>query len=417
LAGESVVTPDIRVEKGKVMVNMSPAASDLEWRSVLKETPKLELKANGSPNWMEVWRLNAGPIWHVTFTGIPYVHPENPESSWLPEWRPWPGETLAIDVSRPEGVAGQTLTIDQSTMKVTPGLRFTETVLNLTLRSSLGGQHVLTLPAGADLQSVAINGQVQPIRMDQGKLTLPIAPGSQTVEIRWQQSNGIRWLFRSPAVDLGSASVNSEIQFNMPASRWILYAGGPRMGPAVQFWSLLAVILLFSIGLSKTGLTPMGIASWFLLGIGISQFPKEPVVASLFVSGWLLLLGWSARRPDWKPWAYDLRQLFLVFYTVAALIILFIAIYQGLLGMPEMQIAGNGSNAEFLRWFQDRSGPLLPRPWVLSVPLYIYRLAMLAWALWIAWALLAWLKWGWKCLSTGGLWKPLGILKKKSAPQ
>lgn len=413
LEGESVITPDIRVANGKVMVNMSPTASDLEWRSVLAETPKVELKAGEAPGWMEVWRLNAAPIWHVKFTGIPFLHPASPESSWLPEWRPWPGETLAIDISRPEGVPGQTVTIDQSTAKLTPGLRFTETSLNMTMRSSLGGQHVLTLPAGSDLQSVTINGQVQPIRLDGQKITLPLVPGSQSIEIKWQQPTGIGMFFRAPEINLGIPSVNSETQFMMPYSRWVLYAGGPRMGPAVLFWSLLAVVLLFSVGVSRTRLTPLGTASWFLLGIGISQFPGEPVIASLFVGAWLLCLGWRCRNTELGPWLFDLRQIFLVLYTIAALIVLFIAIYQGLLGMPEMQIAGNGSESTFLRWFQDRSPGALPRPWVFSVPLYVYRIAMLLWALWIAWALLSWLKWAWKCFNDGGTWKPLGILKKK----
>jgi len=37
----------------------------------------------------------------------------------------------------------------------------------------------------------------------------------------------------------------------------------------------------------------------------------------------------------------------------------------------------------------------------------VYRVAMLAWALWLALALLRWLRWGWTCFSEGGLWHPL----------
>ncbi len=49
-----------------------------------------------------------------------------------------------------------------------------------------------------------------------------------------------------------------------------------------------------------------------------------------------------------------------------------------------MQIAGNGSALESLRWTADRIPGALPRPLVISVPLLVYRLAMLAWALWLA---------------------------------
>jgi hypothetical protein len=32
---------------------------------------------------------------------------------------------------------------------------------------------------------------------------------------------------------------------------------------------------------------------------------------------------------------------------------------------------------------------------------------MLAWALWLAQALLRWLRWGWLCFTSGELWRPL----------
>jgi hypothetical protein len=42
---------------------------------------------------------------------------------------------------------------------------------------------------------------------------------------------------------------------------------------------------------------------------------------------------------------------------------------------------------------------------VLSVSIWFYRLLMLAWALWLATALIRWLKWGWDQFGAGGLWK------------
>jgi hypothetical protein len=91
--------------------------------------------------------------------------------------------------------------------------------------------------------------------------------------------------------------------------------------------------------------------------------------------------------------------------TVAALIILLVSIYEGLLGRPEMQVSGNGSSGSMLRWFQDRTTSGLPRGQVLSVPMLVYRGAMLAWSLWLALALLGWLRWAWTAFTTGGAWK------------
>jgi hypothetical protein len=81
------------------------------------------------------------------------------------------------------------------------------------------------------------------------------------------------------------------------------------------------------------------------------------------------------------------------------------SIYKGLLGRPEMQVSGNGSSGSMLRWFQDRIAGELPRGQVLSVPMLVYRGAMLAWSLWLALALLGWLRWAWTAFTTGGAWK------------
>ena len=112
---------------------------------------------------------------------------------------------------------------------------------------------------------------------------------------------------------------------------------------------------------------------------------------------------------------FDLMQLALVGLTVAALAALFWSIQNGLLGLPAMQIAGNGSQADLLRWYQDRTGSVLPIPVVFSVSLWFYRLAMLAWSLWVAQALIRWLRWGWQCFSAGEIWRPLLENRRRAA--
>ncbi len=67
---------------------------------------------------------------------------------------------------------------------------------------------------------------------------------------------------------------------------------------------------------------------------------------------------------------------------------LFGAVQDGLLGYPDMQVAGNQSSAYDLKWYQDRADASLPTAWILSVPLMAYRVLMLLWSLWLAFALL-----------------------------
>jgi hypothetical protein len=115
------------------------------------------------------------------------------------------------------------------------------------------------------------------------------------------------------------------------------------------------------------------------------------------------------------PWRFDLAQIALVVWTLLALLGLLAAIQRGLLGPPRMQIAGNGSDAGLLRWYLDRSGPELGEVLVLSVPMLVYRLLMLAWALWLALRLLAWLGWGWQSFSQPLLWRALPSRSKNKA--
>jgi hypothetical protein len=407
LEGESVTAAHIRVKDAHALVTMAPGVERVRWPSVLEERESLVLRAPPAVPWTEIWRLDVSPIWHVETEGIPYVHQPAPEGARVREWRPWPGEELAVRVHRPEGVEGSTVTVDASALDVRPGLRATDATLSLTLRSSRGGQHAIALAEGAELQSVSVGGAVHPIRQEGREVRIPLSPGVQQVELVWREPRGIdrRFRFAAPQVDLGIPSVNSEVWIAGSAGRWILFAGGPRLGPAVLFWPLVAVLALAALGLGRIRLTPLRFHHWLLLGLGLTQVP---IWAAALVAGWLLALGWRKEMGMRVPgrW-FDLLQIGLAVATLAALLALFFSIEKGLLGLPEMQIAGNDSSSNLLRWYRDRIGTELPRPWILTVPLLVYRLAMLAWALWLAQAMVGWLRWSWSCFSEGELWRPL----------
>lgn len=418
LAGESVLTDGMRVQNDQVMLVLAANQQQARWQSRLEKAPSLTLTAPETNRWTEVWQVDTSPIWHLESSGIPVIHHQGATGNWLPEWRPWPGESIRLDISRPAGVEGQTLTIDNTRLTLNPGQRAIDASLQLQLRSSQGGQHSLRLPDNISLQSVAINGKTQPIRLQGQTLTFPLTPGAQTLEVNWRHDEGISPLFRIPEIELGSASVNNHLELELGEDRWILFAMGPRLGPAVLFWSLLAITLLLALGLSRVSFTPLRFHHWLLLGVGLTQVP---LWMALVVVGWLLALGLRGRWQHAEAGRlFNLAQIGLVLLTLLALSYLFFAIQQGLLGLPDMQISGNNSHGNTLRWYQDRSEGALPRAWVLSVPLLVYRLLMLAWALWLAFALLRWLRWGWGCFSSHGLWRPFNLRVarsgKKDAP-
>ena len=411
LSGESVTTPDTRIKDEKILVNMSSGQIVMQWDSVLQKSPQIELTAASTDQWTEVWRVDASPVWHIQSSGIAVVHHQDRQGRWMPEWRPWPGEKIIIEVTRPEAVEGQSLTIDKSRLQITPGKRSLEAALNFTIRSSQGTQHTINLPEQGVLQSVSINGKTQPIRQKGNQLSLPVKPGKQEIAINWREPSEIASMITTPIVNLGLESVNSTINVVLGEDRWLLLTWGPRFGPAILFWGVLLVIVLISMGLGRIRLTPLKHWHWLLLLIGISQIPVE---SAIVVVAWLMALGIRAEKQLSNPAYFNTVQVALGILTLVALMLLFVAVEQGLLGSPDMQITGNHSSAYKLNWYQDRSPPVLPTATVISVPLMIYRILMLAWSLWLAVSLLNWLKWGWQCFSTNGLWKP--IRKKVPGP-
>jgi len=400
LPGESVTTPDVRVVQGKVLVNMAPDATEVSWQSVLEQRSPITLVAPRASSWSEVWRLDLSPIWHATLAGVPVIY--GAASARIPEWHPFPNESVVIQLVRPAGISGQTLTIDDSHYEVRPGLRATDATIGFGLRSSRGGEHVLHLPEGATLESVAVNGAPQPLRQQARNVTLAIVPGLQNVELRFRLPQGISTWFKAPAFDFGSKTVNATTSIRLSDSRWVLFAHGPRLGPAVLFWSLSLVLALVALGLGLIPWVPLKRYEWLLLTIGLSQIPLP---AAALVIGWLVALGFRRVHPAQRPYLFDLGQLALAGWTLTALGILVYAVQQGLMGTPDMQIQGNGSSSELLHWFDDRTGPIPEQPYVLSVPMLAYRAVMLAWALWLAVSLLRWLRWGWLSFSSDGFWK------------
>ena len=405
IPGESITKAGILVEKGKALIHMKPNERQVSWNSTLKQENTIKLQAPQSVPWTETWLLDISPVWHCVFTGIPIILHQDESGRRRPKWRPWPGEEVEINVFRPKAIPGQVVTIDDAKLTCIPGRRFNKVDLSLNIRASQGGQHKITLPDGSKLQQVKIMGKEQPLKKMGNKVIIPIRPGKQNINVIWHQGAGSSILIKAPRVDIGKDAVNADVIFKMPENRWILFTAGPRLGPAVLFWSYIIVIILVAIGLGRIPWTPLKTRHWLLIGLGLTQVHP---IAAIMICGWLLALGLRKKYQPQGGWFYfNVQQIILALWTIAALTGLYFSIQKGLLGIPDMQIAGNGSSEFLLHWTKDRIGSTMPQPSVLSLPLFVYRILMLLWALWLAHSLLKWLRWGWDCFVEGGLWRKI----------
>lgn len=413
LEGENVLTSNAQIKDGRIEVRLGAQQEAFQWESELTPSALVSLAAGAADSWVEVWQLVASPVWNVSISGLPPVfEPGNPDL--VPVWHPWPGESVKLAVSRPDAIPGATVTVEKVTHEVTPGMRQMTSVLNLGLRCSLGEDFSITLPMDAEVSALTLNGTAIPARMDSRNLIVPLRPGEQAVHVEWKTNLplGIRSRVEEVKLPVGSANINTVV--NIPESRWVLWADGPLRGPAVRFWTVLACSLIAAWMLGSLASSPLSIAEWMLLGIGLTQVPLP---AALLVVGWLFYLSWRGSESFIRlpAWGFNLLQVVLIGLTVIALGIFVAVVAEGLLGNPEMFIAGNGSTRSTLRWYLARCGDTLPQPGCISVSIWWFRLLMLAWALWLAASLLRWLRLAWVRFSTGGCFRG-GVKKSQAVP-
>jgi hypothetical protein len=401
LPGEHPLGDGVRVHDGRIGVTFNAGQGAVTWTSRLDHADTLKITAPALGERAEVWQLHAAPIWHVEAQGVPVT-----DSSDGLSFQPLPDETLQLNVSHPKAVDGDSLAFDSVNASSSVGDRATETTLGVMARSTRGGEHAIALPAGTELLGATRDGEQLSLAVKDGKLSLPLLPGKHHYAIRLREPRGIGMHVATPAFALGAPAANIALDLKLPEDRWVLWTWGPSVGPAVLYWSQLVVLLVAAWLLSRYAPTPLRFHHWLLLGLGFSAFAWS---AYAFVVLWLIMLGLRARHESviakLADKRFNLLQALLAAVTVLALVVLVSAVPKGLLGLPDMHVTGNGSTAWALNWFADQAKDVLPQAGGFSVSLWFYKVAMLAWALWLANALIGWLRWGFDAWTQGGYLK------------
>ena len=408
VSGESVLTDSIKLRDGKfALVGLGTGEAQATWSSGLVHSETLTLAAPADGQRSEVWNFSVNPQWRVGFSGLPATLPDQPDAAqWVFSFYPRPGETLKLAIARPAAVVGPTLAIDRVTHQRTLGARSADEVLDFAYRSTQGGRHVISLPALARITTVEIDGQPAQLRPEKGQLSIGLLPGEHSVHLQWQSPDGVALASSLDAVDLHSPASNIRTQLTLPADRWPLFAlgRGAGVGPAVLYWGELVALFAVAWLLGRWRWSPLRAHEWLLLGLGLST---QSWVVFVTVVLWLLAMRW---RQDWpgarRRWVFNAVQLALAVFTFSALsTLVFSGIQYGFLSNPEMGVVGEGSGGNLFSWFRDQSATTLPQPLVLSVPLWIYKTLIFIWALWIAFALIRWLRFAWQAWSAGGFWR------------
>ncbi|MCZ6687624.1 MAG: hypothetical protein O7C69_07975, partial [Gammaproteobacteria bacterium] len=295
LAGESVDSESIEVRDGKVIAAMAANGRSFSWNSRLERTDSLQLLATDGSSWTETWLVTTSPTWHIDFSGVPEVQAVSAGAYWVAEFDPLPGETLSITVSRPTAIAGDTLAIDTVQLTSKVGKRSASSTLGFSYRSTQGDQHTITLSTDAEVTRVMVDGRPLQVRPENGLLPLSIEPGKHDVMIEWRDAQIAGSNNRTAMVNLNSPASNIHLQLQVPENRWILYTGGPALGPAVLYWPALLLMIAIALGLAKIKRTPLRRRDWVLLGLGLSTFSWGML---MLMAAWLFVMDYQQEIRD-----------------------------------------------------------------------------------------------------------------------
>ncbi|MFQ3218428.1 MAG: hypothetical protein ACI8R9_000384 [Paraglaciecola sp.] len=414
LTGENVITAGIEPKDAFVEVTIGQGQSQVLWESTLDKQQNLKLTSSSQGQWIEHWQLVSSPSWHFKSSGLPMIlHEQANDDYFSYSFYPYSGETLSLTVSRPPGVEGNVIAIDKLNATLQQGERTSTFLLSFNYRSTRGGEHLIDLPDDYELKEVKSDDNLLNVQAIEQRLALPILPGLHRVQLSLRYAGEATSLLSLPRVNLNAPVSNIETKISISNNRWIIWAKGPVLGPAVVYWGELLVFILIALLLSKVNFSPLKTWQWLLLGFGLSLNNWH---ALILIALWFAALTGSRYRGNIKESAvFNFTQLALYFLSAVTLLTIITTIPDSLLSNPDMGIQGNRSYGNELMWFADKSMGGLPEISVLSVPILIYKGLMLLWVMWLSFSLLNWIKWAWPLLGAQGYWRT--GKGKKSSPK
>lgn len=407
LAGERLTTPGIEVRDGRAIIPFPRELRAMTLNSTLALPEDgtqfaLRLAMPERSTTTETWEIQCGVVWHCVTDGITATA-NITQGHVLSVFHPWPGEALQLSAIQPPAAPGSSITVQNATLTLNPGIRLSQGHLQMSVLTTAASVHTVSIPPHAKLDAVEVDGVGQAVKAQDGKVRISLSPGLRQISVRFQESSGLSLLFRSPQVSTGAEGVNYGTVLDLPEKRWLLWAGGPAQGPAILLWGYLVLIMAAAFLLPRLPFAPLAAWQWILLGLGLTQVPA---VVALLVAGWFFAVGSRHKWPKMKRLRHNFLQVGLIGYTVLFLVVLTIAVYQGLVSSPDMEVRGAGSYNSHLVWVSDRSLGAFAPVWSLSLSIWVWRIFMLAWALWLSRSLLTWLKWAWEKVSADQFWAP-----------
>ena len=411
LPGETLLNSTHQAEDGVTSIVFPAGSRDAYWGGSLELRESLTLRSPADGEWTERWILEGSNFWKVSVDGVP--ESERPSDDIGAHFHPRAGESLSLSFESLAAVEGQTVTIEELSLSINPGVRSSTGVVKFVVRAGTADELTVTLPPSSRVQRLLKDGD-QVIAPSTNELTVPVVRGITQYRINFESDDELSMFYRTPEVRLSNASNNIDIALNYPRNRWILMLGGPTIGVAILFWGVLIVTVVVAWVLALLPNFPLTKVDAILLAAGATL---ANIWSLLIVGAWLVSIWWRARTTldALSNSTYRLSQIGLFSLAGVGVIALFLTVFSALLTpadmflvqspLSELRFFGSGAENLSLHWYSDFAEDVLPRAWVISLPFWFYQLTMLAWSLWLVFALIRWIKTTFTTLFTPSLWR------------
>lgn len=413
LPGEHVISDEITLTDKQVAVTISAGENTFNWTSTLDRNAAMALLAPNNKHFIEQWKIILSPSWHLRVEGLPMIMEQQHALDYFSySFYPYAGESLELAISRPDAVKGEALAIDSVNVNIDQGTRTSKLELDFNYRSTRGGEHVIDLPVNYQLKEVKSDGRLINLQPESQQLAIPISPGTHNIKITMRANIENAIAFSPPEINLNAPSSNITTQVNVSNQRWILWAKGPLLGPAILYWGELLAFILIALLVARVKFSPLHTLQWLILGLGLSLNNWGVLV---LIALWFAAVTASRYRPEKTDYViFNLSQLFLYAFSAMAIISLLAVVPISLLSHPSMGIEGYQSYGNTLTWFADRADGQLPGVTILSISVWFYKAIMLVWVLWLSTSILSWVKWAWKIIGVHGYWQSAPGKKSKA---
>ncbi|MGM0418880.1 MAG: hypothetical protein ACQEQS_09175 [Thermodesulfobacteriota bacterium] len=412
LKNEKILKQTFNIKDNLYNFSLMPGQKSFVFESEIPVNSDIKTKF-GKNSFLSVkWIIHADPVWEYEVSGIKPSGTDVAENIYILK----PGESAEIKVSKLKPYQGRFLSIDSFNLVYDTTKTKNSLKIDSLIRSSKGRTHqiqydnTLLTP-----EKIIVNSTNQPVSVKNNALQIPLSPGSNNVEIIFNEIDKKRSAFLPeiitfPFTDPGTEAVNINQKIKYPKKTWVLGAFGPLSGPAVLFWGYFITVVIAALILSKLPSSPLKMHQWFLLSAGLSLVsPLEIIIvfALFFIIEYRKKL-----TPDNSAY-FNLIQTGIILMIIISAVIVYNAVSKGLLGIPDMQISGNGSWHTQLNWFTDRTDGKLPQPFIITAPLILWKIVIFVWSLWTASFLINKAPYFAEALKSGGFWKKQDIKKPK----